>query len=320
MPDAVAYRDQFMDWLYEKASGLSTENVSVNEFAELVGLDLDGAYTLNRYCMAEGLVDDKASGMGHPCAMLTAYGIADVRERRHRREDPALRARACRTELLRWFYRQRLAQVRMPYTEKFAEDDGSLWEGVRFTGVEIQDAAEYLSDKGLIEGVTVEEINGPVSAEITTDGIDCATDWEGNVADFLRDRRGYGSQITNHGPVFHGAAQGQQFAWGNRDVSQTLHAGDQVAPGFEALAEAVAEIVKQLPAYGLDPEYQQDAEDATGEVLAQITKPEPEPRLVRRAVAGLRGLIVPVIATAAKDEVRELAQHGLDQLNHAIGM
>jgi hypothetical protein len=319
MAEAVAYRDQFMDWLYEKAKGLSNKNVPVNEFAELVGLDLDGAYTLNRYCKAEGLVDDKASGMGNPCAMLTAYGIADVRERRRRREDPALRARACRNELLRWFYRQRIAQVRMAYTEKFAEDDGSLWECVRFTGVEIQNAAEYLADKGLIQGVTVEEINGPVSAEITSDGIDCATDWEGNVAEYLRDQRGYGPQITNHGPVFHGSAQGQQFAWGNRDVTQH-QAGDHVAPGFEPLAEAVAEIIKQLPAYGLDPQGQQDAEEAASDVLAEVTQPQPEPRKVRRAVAALRGFLVPIATTAAQQEVQALAQHGIDSLNHAIGM
>src|SRR5438105_3098480 len=111
MADPVAFRDQFMDWVYDKANGMSTENVPVNEFAAMVGLDLDGAFTLNRYCRAEGLVDDRGSGMGNPCAMLTAYGIADVR---HRRADPALRARACRSGLLNWFYRQRIAQVHMP--------------------------------------------------------------------------------------------------------------------------------------------------------------------------------------------------------------
>ena len=124
---------------------------------------------------------------------------------------PALRARACRSGLLNWFYRQRIAQVHMPITGEFGQDDGSRWEGVRFTDIEIQDAAEYLSDNGLINGVSVDQLRGPVRAEITTDGIDCATDWEGNVADYLHDHKGYGPTI-NHGPVFHGASQGGQFA------------------------------------------------------------------------------------------------------------
>jgi hypothetical protein len=318
MTDAVAFRDQFMDWLYDEAKGVTTNNVPVSEFAELVGLDSDEARTLNRYCKADGLVDDRRSSMGNPCAMLTPRGIADVRERRRRREDPALRARACRTELLRWFYRQRIAQVRMPYTEKFGEDDGSLWEGVRFTGVEIQDAAEYLSDKGLVKGVTVEEINGPISAEITTDGINCATDWEGNVAEYLRDQKGYGPTI-NHGPVFHGAAQGSQFAWGNRDVAQHQNITQQIAPEFQPLAEAVATILQQLPAYGLAPQDQQDIEAAASEVLAEVQQEQPEPGKLRRGAAMLKGFLFPIAKEAATEEVRQLAQQGMDQISAAIG-
>jgi hypothetical protein len=47
------------------------------------------------------------------------HGIADVRERRRRRADPALRARACRSGLLNWLYRQRIAQMHMPITGDF---------------------------------------------------------------------------------------------------------------------------------------------------------------------------------------------------------
>jgi hypothetical protein len=138
------------------------------------------------------------------------------------------------------------------------------------------------------------------------------------VAAYLRDQRGDGPTI-NHGPVFHGSAQGQQFAWGNRDVTQH-QVSEQIAPSFEPLAEAVAEILKQLPAFGLDPDDRQDAEEAAGEVLAEVTQPRPEPHRVRKAVATLRGFLVPIAALSARQEVQELAQHGIDKLNHAIGM
>ncbi|MEU0962642.1 hypothetical protein ACIBSS_33625 [Micromonospora aurantiaca] len=318
MGDAAGFRDQLMDWVYDKANGTSTENVPIMEFAESVGLDLDGAYTLLWYCRDEGMLSDKGSGMGNPCGMLTAYGIADVRERRRRRADPALRARACRSGLLNWFYRQRIAQVHMPITGEFSKDDGSLWEGLRFTDVEVQDAAEYLSAKGLITGIEVAELRGPVRAEITTDGIDCATDWKGKVADYLRDQKGYGPTI-NHGPVFHGVSQGGQFAWGNHDVTQQQNIAQQVSPEFQPLAEAVLTILQQLPGYGLTPQDQQDIETAANDVLAEVQQEQPEPGKLRRGIAMLKGFLFPIAKEAATEEARQLAQQGLDQVTAGIG-
>ncbi|MET8263168.1 hypothetical protein ABZU92_04140 [Micromonospora arida] len=318
MGDAAAFRDQLMDWVYGKANGTSTEIVPIMEFAESVGLDLDGAYTLLWYCRDEGLLSDKGSRMGNPCGILTAYGIADVRERRRRRADPALRTRACRSGLLNWFYRQRIAQVHMPITEEFGKDEGSTWEGLRFTDVEIQDAAEYLSAKGLIEGRGAAELCGPLHAEITTDGIDCVTDWEGNVADYLRDQKGYGPTI-NHGPVFHGPSQGGQFAWGNRDVTQQQNIAEQVAPEFQPLAKAVVTILQQLPGYGLTRQDQQDIEAAANDLLAEVQQEQPEQGKLRRGVAMLKGFLFPIAKEAATEEARQLAQQGLDQITAGIG-
>jgi hypothetical protein len=321
MPDVVGYRDQLMDWIYDQAGGNSTNIVEIKPFTESIGLDNDESYTLFYYVRDQGLIDDRATGMGNPCAMLTSYGIADVLARRKRRGDPAQRARACRAGLLRWFYQQRADEVHLPMTEEFGADDGAVWEGARFSVTEIRDAAEYLAAKGLIKGATVAEIRGPVRAEITTDGIDCVTDWKGDMAEFLRGQRAGGPSITNHGPYIAGDANGANMAWENTGgVTQNHSTGDQIAPGFEPLAEAVAEILKQLPAYGLSPDDQQDAEDAANEVLAEVTQPEPEPRRVRRAVAALRGFLAPIVVTAGRAEVQELAQHGIDKLNHAIGM
>lgn len=318
MPDAVAFRDQLMDWVYDQANGDSSEIVSILAFATNAGLDLGAAFTLLHFCRDEGLLDDRASGMGDPCGRLTARGIADVMERRRRRADPAQRARACRSGLLNWFYRQRIARVDGPITAKFGQDDGSLWEGDRFTDVEIQDAAEYLSAKGLIKGFGSHGLRGPTRADITPDGIDCATDWEGNVATYLRDQKGYGPTI-NHGPVFHGASQGNQLAWGNRDVEQHQDITQQVAPEFQSLAEAVVTILKQLPAYGLDPREQEEIEAAANEVLAEVHQQEPEPGRLRRAAAMLKGFLLPIATEASTDEARQLAQQGIDQVSAAIG-
>ena len=87
--------------------------------------------------------------------------------------------------------------------------------GTRFSDLEIQHAAEYLSNRQLIKGVGTVQTRGPLRAEITTEGIDCVTDWESNVAEYLRDQRGYGPTIS-HGPVIHGNTQGGQWAEGTR--------------------------------------------------------------------------------------------------------
>lgn len=318
MSGAVAYRDQFMDWVYEQAKGSIAAIVSIRNFTEHHGIGSDDSFALFWFCRGEGLISTVASGMNDPCAQLTSYGVADVLARSRRRTDPAQRARACRAGLLRWFYEQRIAKRHMSITEEFTKDDEAIWEGTRFSEVESQEAAEYLHDKGLIKGVKVAQMRGPVRAEITTDGIDCVTDWEGNVAEYLRDQRGNGPTI-NQGPVFHGNTQGGQLAWGNRDVTQH-HTVQNVAPGFEPLAEAVAVILKQLPAYGLDTDDMRDTEDAANDVLAEVSQTKPEPRRVRRAVASLRGFLMPIASNAAKHEVQVLAQQGIDQLNAAIGI
>src|SRR3984885_15666470 len=78
-----------------------------------------------------------------------------------------------------------------------------------------------------------------------------------------------------HGsPVINVFGDRAQLAWGNQTVSQS-QADSPIAPGFEAIAQAVASVLNQLPAAGLTAENLQDAEDAATEVLAEVTKAQP---------------------------------------------
>jgi hypothetical protein len=138
------------------------------------------------------------------------------------------------------------------------------------------------------------------------------------VAEYLRDQRGYGP--TYNGPYIQGDAPNANMAWHNSGAVTMNQNNQQVAPGFEELATAVAEILKRVPSYGLAADDQQDAEEAANDVLAEVTQPQPEPRRVRKAVAALRGFLAPIVVTASRVEVQEMAQHGIDKLNHAIGM
>ncbi|WP_328944769.1 hypothetical protein OG259_28025 [Streptomyces sp. NBC_00250] len=99
----------------------------------------------------------------------------------------------------------------------------------------------------------------------------------------------------NDGPVFNGDVSHSQFAWGNETVTQNQQNDNTVAPGYEALAERVNELLRQLPRAGLAEQDRQDTQDAAEGVLAEITRVEPvEETRLRRALATLRGALAPV--------------------------
>lgn len=102
--------------------------------------------------------------------------------------------------------------------------------------------------------------------------------------------------VNNYdGPVFNAAVSGAQFAWNNDTVTQNQQNNSAVAPGFEALAELVTDLLRQLPQAGLADQDREDAGSAAREVLATITQPEaPEPGRLRRALAMLKGALAPV--------------------------
>ena len=125
-----------------------------------------------------------------------------------------------------------------------------------------------------------------------------------------------GNTIYN-GPVIYGSADGAQLAWNNEAVDQTQVRMEQVAPGFELLAQAVVSTLQQLSVAGLEEEDQQAAEDAANEVLAQVTQPVPDRGKVTRALSALKGALAPValgLRAGAGDGAREWAKTAIEQL------
>ncbi|MFD3942509.1 hypothetical protein [Streptomyces sp. NPDC058579] len=117
----------------------------------------------------------------------------------------------------------------------------------------------------------------------------------------MNERENEENDQRSEGPVFHGPVSHNQFAWGNRTATQNQqNNGTGVAPGHEALAERVAELLRALPAQGLPDQDREDTETAAGEVLATIAGPDqPEPGRLRMALATLRGALTPVATGVA---------------------
>ncbi|WP_406071195.1 hypothetical protein [Micromonospora sp. NBC_01638] len=293
MNDTAGMRDVLLDWVYDQAGSDTMNIVEIMPFAEEYQLDLNAAFTLVHICRDAGMARDDST-FGNPGMRLTPAGLTHVQERRRRRDDPALRAVAARSGLLRWMYRQHIAGVHMPLPDQFASAPEANFEGSPFTEVEIGLAAEYLVKRALIKGPGAFGHTGPVRADITPDGMDCVVDWSANVSAYLRRQEAASSALTYNGPVFHGDVEGVQLAWNNQSVTQNHNPGQQVAPGYEELAWAMADVLRLVPAMDLSFEAQEDVDAASKEILAEIVRDEPRPGPIRRALTVLRTWFTPI--------------------------
>lgn len=129
--------------------------------------------------------------------------------------------------------------------------------------------------------------------------------------------RPIGGTTVYNGPVILGDANGARLAWGNRDVDQSQTDTQQITPGFEPIAQAVARVLEGLPNVGLSEQDQQDAQDAAEEVLAEVTEPSPNQGKIRRALASLKFLLTPIatgIATGVRQGAQEFAKTAIEHL------
>lgn len=114
---------------------------------------------------------------------------------------------------------------------------------------------------------------------------------------------------------------GAQLAWNNQSAVQNqVQAPQEMAPGFEAIAQAVASTLDQLASAGLDPQDQADAEAAANEVLAEVVRETPDPGLIRRGITTLKGLLSSVAIatqTGAAEGAQEWAKTAIQQLGEA---
>jgi hypothetical protein len=119
------------------------------------------------------------------------------------------------------------------------------------------------------------------------------------------------------GPVIIGSAHWGATGWGNNTVQQTaVNRTEEVAPGFEAIAAAVALTLGQLPAAGLS-EDEADAKAVADEILVEVTQPQPDRGKIRRAIDALQGFLAPIatgLARGGGQGAQEWAKTAIEQL------
>ena len=136
----------------------------------------------------------------------------------------------------------------------------------------------------------------------------------------VQDAVARGGGNVYHGPVVISSGDGAQIAFNNENVTQNQMITKQVTPGFELIAEAVAETLRRLPEVGLEDDEHKATEEAAHKVLAEVTKPEPNRSVVKSGVALIKGFLLGVATgttTGAAEGAQELAKTAIKQLGSA---
>ncbi len=126
-----------------------------------------------------------------------------------------------------------------------------------------------------------------------------------------------GATTVYNGPVIMGDANNAQLAWGNNTVHQTQNVTEQIAPGFEVIAQAVAKTLEGLAAVGLNDEDRQEAEAVATEILEEVTNAQPNQGKLKRALMALKGFLAPIatgVSAGAGEGAQEWARTAIKQL------
>jgi hypothetical protein len=216
-----------------------------------------------------------------PRAMLTGIGVLRVETSRQQWGSRVFRDRAARNAILAWLHDQGEDPQGSILLAKFRLDARSAVEGRFFSAADLDAAAAYLCDKGLVEGMAfVSGRRGPLRIRITVNGIDCM-EQGGDVAEYLSPRQ---SGVTYN---FNAPVSGTNIAMGDH---ATQHAS---VSGIDAdnLTTLVRAIVEALPTLGLGAGELKEAQDAASQVSTEIVQQKPDPSSIRTALSKVRGYI-----------------------------
>ncbi|MER7967650.1 hypothetical protein ABTX35_01300 [Streptomyces sp. NPDC096080] len=303
--DFVALHEPLVEWVFDQTSQDAAEYVSITPFGELHNLTEEQSHRLLQTCKEWGLLSDHYATFGDPAANLTSRGLQWVQERRRRRADPQKRSATARKGLLIWMWEQKNEGVGHPLVEGVLRSPHSLHEGERLAPQEIDRASAYLKAKGLITGSGTGQSDGPVRAEITTEGMDCVEHYSGDISAY--ERRNAGGNTTwniqqNSGNI------------ANNSSGVTQNAVTQAEFDPAKILEAVSFLQQLTPALTPDAREQEELRSQVGDLHTAATDPAPDRgtvrRLADRLVSTLRSLVhSPDVQRLALDAVERGIQN-----------
>lgn len=129
--------------------------------------------------------------------------------------------------------------------------------------------------------------------------------------------------VTNYnGPVVLVSGDGAQVAVAGGSVTQSRSDSVTVAAPYGPLAAMIAEALENLPSIDLSTDDLADAQAAAEDVLREVVRDEPDPGVVRRGVAAVKGYLASVLVDAGEEtgsEVVAWAAGAVSALGSALG-
>lgn len=124
-----------------------------------------------------------------------------------------------------------------------------------------------------------------------------------------------------HGPVVTVNGDGTQLAWNSASVHQSRERVEQVAAGYEDLAQIITDLLANVDRLSLTEAEVEDLRSNADVVLQQVTTEDPDQGTIRRAVTMIKGLLVPVgvgVGDAVTDQSAEMASEVIDAIGRAL--
>jgi hypothetical protein len=177
--------------------------------------------------------------MLHPGIRDLAEELQDLRANRR------MRRAASRDAMVDWLHQLDALRAGpdMPATESMLEDPRhGIWFAEPFTAGDLYDAAAWLQDKGLVDGISAAEVHGPIRLYLTDAGVTCVEEYESDTGRYVqaREQQPTGGQVVN----FLGNASGVQVARDYARQEQHIGAsGEELRTKITGLAELVAGLV-----------------------------------------------------------------------------
>lgn len=146
-------------------------------------------------------------GIESLAAMLTAQGHDLLEQLRAQRAHKSQRRMACRDAMVSWLYAaDATIDERMVLRERMLEDaQHGMWLAAPFAPLDLADAAVWLRDQDLVDGLQVDQDPGPIRLYLTGSGIVCAERLDSDTRRYQEERMGHRSGPTvniehNSGP------------------------------------------------------------------------------------------------------------------------
>lgn len=207
-------RVHLLEWIAEASVGHPERYINVKAFYDGRSDQSKNDFGVARTDFA-ALVQERqimdGSGIGgieSMAAMLAPQGHDFLEQLRARRAKKGQRRTACRDAMVAWLYSADATnRVRRSIRHRMLEDPQyGIWLAALFDPVDLADAALWLQDKGLVDGLGADQATGPLQLYLTSPGIACAERFNSDTRRYQEERMGQRSGPTvtignNSGPL-----------------------------------------------------------------------------------------------------------------------